>query len=41
MLARLPETAAKVKDLVAIEQEVAAFFGLGRISGIEYQIARQ
>ncbi len=38
---RLPNDAPLVKDLAKIEHDIAAFFGLGEVSGIEYQIARQ
>jgi hypothetical protein len=38
---RLPETSAVLTDLSRVEHDVAAFFGLGDVSGIDYQIARQ
>lgn len=38
---RFPESAACLVDLAKLEQEVAAFFGLGKESQIEYQIVRQ
>jgi hypothetical protein len=38
---RLPENVNTHRDLSSIEQDIAAFFGLGDVSGIDYQIARQ
>jgi hypothetical protein len=38
---RLPNDGPLVKDLANVEHDIAAFFGLGDVSGIEYQIARQ
>jgi len=38
---RLPNDAPMIKDLANVEHDIAAFFGLGDVSGIEYQIARQ
>ena len=38
---RVPESPAVLKDLASVEHDVAAFFGLGEVSGIDYQIVRQ